>query len=116
MDDGIRRILRDQLRERMAARDRPAMQAIRVALAAIENAEAQPLDVAGPTVGGLTGASAGDVPRRVVPDEDARALVVREVDDLDAAARRYRALGQEAAASTAGAQAEVLRRALDRPA
>jgi uncharacterized protein YqeY len=108
----IRERLRARLKERMVARDRTAVQAIRVALAAIENAEAQPMDAAGQTERQLAATTATDVPRRVVTDEDARGLVAVEADDLEAAARRYQALGEADAASTAAAQAEVLRQAL----
>jgi uncharacterized protein len=112
-DDGaIREVLRRHLRERMVARDRPAAQAIRSAVAAIENAEAQPTDGSSATEQLLAASTSADVARRVVSDEEARAVVVAEIDELDAAARHHRSIGRSDSAVTIEGQADLLRRIL----
>ncbi len=108
----VRAALRGELRQRMRARDKVAVQVIRTALAAIENAEAQPLPSPGATELQLAPAGPAEVDRRVVTDGDARAIVAVEVDELVEAARGYRAVGQDAAADTVDAQAVVLREVL----
>ena len=83
---GIRETLRRHLRERMVARDKPAVQAIRAVVAAIENAEAQPIDGSSASEQLLNASTSADVARRLVSDEDARDLVAGEIDELHAAA------------------------------
>ena len=113
-DDGadIRATLRRHLRERMAARDRTAVQAIRTAVAAIENAEAQPTDGSTATEQLLGLASSADVARRVVADREARELVAGEIDELRDAARQHREIGATASADTLTRQAELLEQIL----
>ena len=111
-DGGIRGVLRRHLRERMVARDRPAVQAIRSAVAAIENAEAQPTDGSSATEQLLGASTSADVARRVVSDEEARAVVVAEIDELDAAARHHRSIGRSDSAVTIEGQADLLRQIL----
>ena len=112
MDGAIRGALRAELKRRMAAHDRPAVQVLRIAVAAIENAEAQPIGTATQTEVLLGAASAADVPRRVVTDDEARRLVAAELAELEEAAVAYRALGRAEAAADADAQAAVLREVL----
>lgn len=109
----IRATLRRHLRERMRARDTPAVEAIRAAVAAIGIAEAQPIDDEASQTEQLFGASSSaDVARRVVSDEDARALVAGEIEELHVAARHDRSIGETDAADTVERQADVLRRVL----
>jgi hypothetical protein len=96
----------------MIDRDRPAVDVIRAALAVIENAEAQPLDDATHTEHWLMASTSADVARRVVSDDHARALVARQIDELHAAARRYRSIGATDSAATVEGQADVLRQIL----
>lgn len=107
-DDGIRAALRRHLKERMMARDKAAVRAIRIALAAIENAEAQPIDDSTPTAQLLRASPSTDVDRRVVSDDAARALVAAEVEELHAAARHRHSIGQTEAAETLEHEAAVL--------
>ncbi len=111
-DDGIREMLRRHLRERLLARDKPAVQAIRAAVAVIENAEAQPIGDSSATEQLLAASTSADVPRRVVTDEDARALVAGEIEELRTAAQHYRSLGETESAATIERQADLLRRLL----
>ena len=107
-DGGIRAELRRHLRERMAARDRGGASALRSAIAAIENAEAQPSAAGTATDAALAApvaAGAGDVARREVGEAEARSIVVAEIAELDAAADEYRAAGTPAAAEPLVAQA-----------
>jgi uncharacterized protein YqeY len=109
-DGGIRQRLRRELKARMVARDTLAAKVVRIALAAIENAEAQPVDVA--TRHRLAGSPATEVPRRVVSEDDARRIVGVEIRDLDEAVERYRSLGRAEAAAEVEAQRDVLRAVL----
>jgi len=93
----------------MAERDTEAVAVLRVAIAAIENAEAQPLDLLGAPVGA---SRSSEVTRRDVPEEEVRALVEAEVDDLERARRQFEGLGEEQRASRLRHQAEVLRSVL----
>jgi hypothetical protein len=105
----VRADLRRNLRERVAARDKQAVKVIRVAIAAIENAEAQPLDGSSQTELQLNASRSSEVPRRLVSDDDARALVAREIDDLLAAARHYDSIGAGESAVEKEQQADFLR-------
>jgi hypothetical protein len=96
----------------MAARDKAAVQAIRTSVAAIENAEAPPTDGSSATEQLLGVAASADVPRRVVTDHEARALVAGEIEDLRAAARHHRSIGVTASADTLERQAELLEQIL----
>ena len=107
-EDGIRAALRRHLKERMTARDKAAVRAIRIALAAIENAEAQPIGDSTPTAQLLRASPSTDVDRRVVSDDAARALVAAEVEELRAAARHRHSIGQTEAAETLEHEATVL--------
>jgi uncharacterized protein YqeY len=109
-DGGIRQRLRRELKARMVARDTLAAKVVRITLAAIENAEAQPVDVA--TGHRLAGSPATEVPRRVVSEDDARRIVGVEIRDLDEAVERYRSLGRAEAAAEVEAQRDVLRAVL----
>ena len=109
---GIRETLRRHLRERMVARDKPAVLAIRAAVAAIENAEAQPIDDSSATEQLLNASTSADVARRPVSDEDARALVAGEIEELRAAARHHRSIGQSESAAIIERQADLLRQIL----
>lgn len=104
---GIRTTLRRHLKERMLARDTAAVDVLRAAIAAVDNAEAAPLLDPRPNVDPAVPAVT-EVPRRVVTDHEARAVVATERDRLCDAADRYRAIGEVAAATVAEAQADVL--------
>ena len=85
----VRDTLRSALREAMKARDKDAVAAYRTALAAIDNAEAVPVDEshrAGAIELSPSGVGAAEVPRRLL-DESAMCRIVRdEAVELRAAA------------------------------
>jgi hypothetical protein len=62
--------MRQALPEAMRARDRVAVSALRVTLAALDNAEAVPVDEADMRGGAMGGSGAGDVPRRALTEPE----------------------------------------------
>ena len=78
MDPSIAPVLRTALRSAMRERDRPAVDAIRSALARIANAEAVPIETV-PRAGAIEEAAIGvgvaDAPRRVLDEAEMRTLV-----------------------------------------
>ena len=91
----------------MKSRDRVAVSALRVAIAAIENAGAvEP----GPTM--PEDLAPADVPRRHVTEDEMVMLVAGEVAELNAAVESYESLGQMEAAEDARARLAVLERYL----
>ncbi len=96
-DPRLKQTLREDLTAAMKARNQTDVDAIRMAMAAISNAE-----VAGKQAKELT-------------DDDVIAVLVREVKRRDEAAEAFRAGDREASARQEEAQAEVLRRYLPQP-
>lgn len=102
--------MRRALTEAMRARDRNAVNALRATLAAVDNAEAVPMDEAelSAVAGGPVRAGTTEVARREL-DEDAVAGIVRaEVDERLEAAAQLTAVAQEDRAARLRAEAEVL--------
>jgi uncharacterized protein YqeY len=97
------------LREALRARDRPTVSTLRVALGALANAEALPLDQVGEEA---SGAFSTEAPRRHVSDDDARALLSAEAAELDTSAALLAEHGRPERAAELTTQAEVLRRYL----
>ena len=118
MSDGtvpLRQALRDALPGAMKAKDTPARNAIRSALAAIENAEAVTVDTSGPTVassehvaGTNLGVGAAEAARVDLDDERILEIVSTERDERLAAAAEYRANGRDEQASDLEAEAAAL--------
>jgi uncharacterized protein YqeY len=114
----IRQALRDALPGAMKARDTPSRNAIRSALAAIENAEAVSLDapdkVGAPAAtsehiaAAAVGVGAAEVPRRELDEEHALEIVSAERDERLSAAAELRAAGQEQRAADLEAEAAAL--------
>ncbi|MFT4218128.1 MAG: hypothetical protein QM619_13235 [Micropruina sp.] len=112
----IRQALRDALPGAMTARDTPARNAIRSALAAIENAEAvvveTPADGAAATsehfAGTAIGVGAAETPRRELDEDHTLEIVSVERDERLAAAAEYRARGEEQRAAELEAEAAAL--------
>ena len=104
----VRAELRDRLRDAMRGRDRPAMDVLRAALGAIDNAGAVHDDDRTQTERLNAAADAVDVPRRDVSEDEVRAIVSAELRDLEQAAIQYRELGQQDAAAKADHQASIL--------
>jgi hypothetical protein len=107
-DGGLRRRLQVALTSAMAARDRPVVSVLRTTLAAIANAEA--VDPTGPTRPvGLR----DDVERRHLDEEDVRAIVRREREELRSAADELARVGRPDRAEALRAQAAVITAHLD---
>jgi uncharacterized protein YqeY len=85
-------------------RDESAIAVLRETLAAIDNAEAPAVDA--PVM--VSGLGAGEIDRRVLGDDEVRAIVEREVRERRASASRYAALGRQREADVLEAQARVL--------
>jgi uncharacterized protein len=114
----MRTSLRGDLTAALKARDHVAVAALRSALAAIENAEAVPVERPAASLSGnehfAGSTSPGEVEavRRELTEADVRSIVEREVRERADAAREYAGLGREDHAQRLRAEAEVLRRYL----
>jgi hypothetical protein len=111
----MRTSLRDDLRAALKARDRVAISALRSALAAIDNAEAVPVEhslgsAAGNehVAGAATGLGAAEAERRHLTEADLRSIVGNEVRERLAAAEEYEQLGRTDPAERLRAEADVL--------
>lgn len=111
----MRDMMRHDLKSAMKARDNTAVDAIRSALAAIDNAEAVQVDhsVTEPgsadVAGSAVGLGAAEAERRDLATTDIRAIVETEVNDRIAAACQYEKAGRSDAGGKLRAEAEVLR-------
>lgn len=120
----MRANLRDNLKTALKARDHIAITALRSALAAIENAEAVPVDPPSPSVpenevtgnehiaGSTAGLGAADAERRHLTEADLLSIVEKEVRERSVAAQEYERLGRDDLAERLRAEAEVLSRHL----
>lgn len=115
----MRTNLRAELTAALKARDRAAIAALRSALAAIENAEAVPVDAppAGTSgnehvAGASLGVGAAEAERRLLTEEQVREIVAAEVRERTEAAAEYQRLGQPETAARLQAEAAVLSRVL----
>ena len=107
--------LRSALAAAMAQRDRAAMAVYRSAIAAIENAEAVPLDEdhrAGAIGSSVVGAGRTEAERRSLTREDEVNIVTREVQDRRAAADSL-AIANPDAARRLQSDAEMLQALLE---
>lgn len=112
----LRAALAGALTPAMRARDRVVVSALRSALAALANAEAQPVDhlpPAGALEGARIGAGAADAPRRELSEEDVRRIVGVEVTERERAADELAGHGRTEDADRLRAEAEVLQGFLD---
>jgi regulator of protease activity HflC (stomatin/prohibitin superfamily) len=112
--DDLRTPLRRQLSAAVREHDRPAVSALRSALAALDNAEAvrpgedlQP-EVSQHIAGGMAGVGAAEVERRVLDVESQRALVRAEIESSLTAAMTYQQHGQRTRAAELRMGADVL--------
>jgi uncharacterized protein len=113
----IRTALRADLTAALKTRDRIAAAALRSALAAIDNAEAVPVDGApvageGAVAGAVIGVGAAEVARRGLTEVDVRAILAGEVQERRTAAAEYERLGRAERATQLRAEADVLGRHL----
>lgn len=124
-DATLPQALRAALSTAIRGRDRTAVNALRSAIAAVENAEASPLPApetsagADPTpdepriAGSSVGLGAGETDRLVLTAEEVARIVSAEVTDREAAAQEMAALGREDRAQLLREEADVIRRVLD---
>lgn len=95
--------LRDDLGAALRNRDLPAVKQLRTVLSSIANAEAVPVadhthEIGdGPIAGAVTGLGAAEAKRRALTDDDVRAIVAGERDELLAAAELVAAQAPERA-------------------
>lgn len=112
----IRQALRDALPGAMKARDTPARNAIRSALAAIENAEAVSAEPAADglvvtsehVAGSAVGVGVAEAERRELDEDHTLEIVSAERDERLATAAEYRARGQHDRAAELEAEAAAL--------
>lgn len=110
--------LRSALLVARKRRDADAIAALRTTLAAIANAEAVPTapgtasasaSTSWHVAGTVEGLGAAEAPRRMLSEDDVRAIVVAELTEREAAAARYRGLGHAERADRLIAEADALR-------
>jgi uncharacterized protein len=112
--EALRVALRRGLTAALKARDSEAMAVLRVALAAIDNAEAvpapdiMPTTAGTPIAGATSGAGSSEAARRQLSASDLDAIVREQVTEQEREAERYDALGQAEAAGRLRRQAQVL--------
>ena len=117
--DDLRTRLRRRLSTAVRDQDRPAVSALRSALAAVDNAEAVQLgegfqpEVSQHVAGGVAGLGAAEVERQVLDAESQRAIVKAEIESTLTAATTYEQHGQSARAAELRLGAEVLAAVLD---
>lgn len=106
-------ILRSKLREAMGARQKHVVAVLRETLAALDNAEAPPLNSIRPAsegvfAGSVEGVGAGEVSRLLLEPETVSSLVRREIQERKDAAHEYSKLGKMEEAGILLEQAGVL--------
>jgi uncharacterized protein YqeY len=111
--DAVRSQLRQALGVAMKARDAIAVAAFRSALGAIDNAEAAdpsdaPVIQPGVIAGGVAGLGAGEVPRRLLSDEQATEIVRGQIANWQAAAADCEEAGRQDYAARLHAEAAIL--------
>ncbi|MGH3434565.1 MAG: GatB/YqeY domain-containing protein [Thermocrispum sp.] len=111
--------LRAGLTAAIKAKDRVGITALRSALAAIDNAEAVPVESAPASLtgrehvaGGAAGLAASEAERKELTADVIHAIVEREVADSVLAAEEYARLGRDDQAERLRAEAAVLSRYL----
>ena len=109
---GLRDRLRQDLPAAIKAHDAVAARALRLAISAIENAEAVDAEVLGNVEGTIAGAvlglGAGEVARRPLAEAEVVAIVRDEISDRESAAAEYDSLGRWKEAVELRAEAAVL--------
>ncbi|MEK8168897.1 hypothetical protein NKH77_00915 [Streptomyces sp. M19] len=103
----------------MRARDKAAVSALRATLAALDNAEAVPVDVAGARAGALeqspVGAGATEAPRRELSERGMADIVRAEAEERLRVAAELTAPAHAERAERLRAEAGVLLRLLEGP-
>lgn len=110
--------MRRDLTAAMKARQPDAVAALRTALAALDNAEAVPvehlpeIDGDGPVAGARTGVGSTEMPRRELSLADVRAILRAQIAERMTAVAEYRGLGRVDEAGKLQREAAVLERYL----
>lgn len=113
-EDDLRVGLRHRLRAAVRDHDRIAIAALREAIAALDNAEAVPIDtdlnaqVGQHVAGGVVGLGAGEAERRTLDVAAQQAIVTTIIDARLAAASTYEEHRQTARAADLRSSAEIL--------
>ena len=105
----LRTQLKADLRHAMKARQKEAVTALRILLAAIDNAEAVPTD---PSFVPFTGRT-NDVPRKLLTEAHIQQILQAEAAKQREALAEYERLGQEEAAEQIRAELAVMSKYLD---
>jgi hypothetical protein len=123
MSSTLRAALRSRLTTAMRERDRSSVSVLRAAVAAIENAEAVPVDatpamvasadVAADVAGAAVGLGVTEARRRHLDDATERSVVAAEVESLLEAELTYAAVGDAERARSAASGAVLLRSVLE---
>jgi len=105
--------LRADLKTSMQVRSAPAVSVLRSLMAAIDNAQAVPMDLSGPASAMRDfGDGAGEVARLALSVEDLRGLIEREAAARDEAAVEMRRLGRGEDGERLETEAAIARRYL----
>lgn len=119
MTTPVRLALRDRLTAALKSRDKQVMAAMRNVLAALENAEAVSTEPVGSSeatsehvAGASIGVGAAETARRVLTEDDERAIVAGEMADLRDSAATMVAAGKRARADELAAMADVVEQVL----
>jgi uncharacterized protein YqeY len=102
----LREQMKRDLVQAMKARQTATVATLRSALAAIDNAEAVPVDETTPIIPFVT--QRPDVPRKVLSDADIQEILQKEVDERNAASAEYARLGQSTEAERLQASAALI--------
>ena len=105
----LRTRLSHDLRTALKEHDDVATRTLRSLLDAMDNASAVPMTAEHVPVYGRS----GDVPRRIVTEDDYRNILRREATSRDAAALEYEHLGRLEAATQVRAELNIVRRYID---
>ena len=112
---GTRMLLRESMTQAVKRRDRAATAVLRVALSALDNATAVDAPKGQGSAGALelslSGAGAADVARRELTEDEQRAILQAQIDELDGQATEL-AASAPAFADQLRQQASVLRAVL----
>lgn len=109
---GIRPALRSALSDALKARDKTAIAALRSAMAAVDNAEAVPVDHRAGAIELAGTLGAAEAPRKILTEDDIRTILQCEVSDRRAAAQQYQAAGRMDHAERLPKESDVLDRFL----
>lgn len=113
MSEALKQRLRADLKAAMRTRDTTATTVLRAVIAAIDNAQAVPVDLSGPASAMRSfGDSAGEVARIMLGEDDLRILLAREAAEREEASVEMLRLGRPTDAERLADEAAIVRRYL----